>query len=110
MKALSKEMSECLANCRECHRICLQMAMTHCLEMGGAHVAPPHFQLMYLCSVICETSAKFLMIGSELHKETCRACGVVCERCAKSCEEVGDMNECVEACKRCAASCKAMAA
>jgi hypothetical protein len=109
MKTLSKQMAECLSNCQECHRVCLQMVMTHCLEKGGAHVAPAHFQLMYLCSLICETSAKFLLIGSDLHKETCRACGVVCEQCAKSCEELGDMDECVRACKRCAVTCKAMA-
>jgi hypothetical protein len=64
---------------------------------------------MLLCATICETSAKFLMSGSDLHKETCRACAVVCTRCADDCERVGDMEECVTACRRCAKTCEAMA-
>jgi len=110
MKTLSPEMTECMVNCQQCHRVCLQMSMTHCLEMGGAHVEPEHFRLMYLCSVICEASANFLMLGSDLHKETCHACAVVCAQCAESCDKIGDMEECAGACHRCAATCKAMAA
>ena len=47
---------------------------THCLEMGGERVAPQHLRLMLLCAEICETSAKFLISNSDLHKETCRVC------------------------------------
>ena len=35
--------------------------------------------------------------------------GEVCEECAKSCEQVGDMEECVETCRRCAECCRRMA-
>ena len=50
--------------------MCFSMATAHCLEMGGEHVAPDHLRLTLLCAEICETSAKFLMSNSDLHKET----------------------------------------
>jgi len=78
------------------------MATTHCLEMGGEHVAPQHLRLTLLCAEICETSAKFLMSNSDLHKETCRVCATVCAECADDCQRVGDMDECVDACRACA--------
>ena len=55
--------------------MCFSMATAHCLEMGGEHVAPDHLRLTLLCAEICETSAKFLMSNSDLHKETS---GVFC--------------------------------
>jgi hypothetical protein len=87
-------MQECLDNCLACYRTCFSMATTHCLEMGGEHVAPEHFRLMLLCAEICETSAKFLMSNSDLHKETCRVCATVCADCADDCQRGGDMGEC----------------
>jgi hypothetical protein len=110
MKRLSTEMQERLDNCLACYRTCFSMATTHCLEMGGAHVAPDHLRLMLLCGEICETSAKFLMSNSNLHKETCRVCATVCADCADDCQRVGDMDECVDACRACAESCEKMAA
>jgi hypothetical protein len=104
----SAEMEGCLQNCLDCHRTCAQMAMTHCLEMGGEHVAPDHFRLMLLCAEICRTSATFLMSGSDLHQLTCGVCAQICERCATDCERLGDMDACVEACRRCAESCRSM--
>jgi hypothetical protein len=98
-----------MQNCMDCHRTCAQMAMTHCLEMGGEHVAPDHVRLMLLCAEICRTSATFLMSGSDLHQLTCGVCAEVCGRCAKDCERIGEMDACVEACRRCAESCESMA-
>lgn len=108
MKILPPEMEECLANCLNCHRVCFSMATTHCLELGGEHVAPDHLRLVLLCAEICQTSAKFLMAGSPLHREACRACAAVCSRCADDCERIGDMEECARACRACADSCKKM--
>ena len=106
---MNPAMQECIKVCEDCHRTCLEMAMMHCLQMGGKHVEPEHFRLMINCAEICQTSANFMASGSKFHQRTCAVCADVCEACAKSCEEVGDMDACVSACRRCAASCKDMA-
>jgi hypothetical protein len=80
------------------------------LKIGGQHTEPQHFSLMMACAEICRTSAHVMLLGSELHKLTCRQCAEICEKCAADCERVGDMRECVDACRRCAESCQKMAA
>ena len=106
----SPEMQQCIRDCQECHKVCLQMAMNHCLEMGGKHTEPQHFRLMVACAEICQTSANMMLIGTDLHKLTCGVCAQICEQCAQDCERVGDMAECVQACRQCAQSCRSMAA
>jgi Mg-chelatase subunit ChlD len=65
---------------------------------------------MLACAESCETAANFMLIGTEKHKAMCRLCSEICESCAQSCKELGDMQDCVEACRRCAESCRKMAA
>jgi hypothetical protein len=109
-QAMTKQgMQECIAACEQCHRTCLQMAMTHCLAMGGKHVEAKHFQLMMNCAEICQTAADFMLSGSKFHQRVCALCAEICEACAKSCKEVGGMDDCVNACNRCAESCRKMA-
>lgn len=110
MEPISAEMRGCIEECLRCHSTCLGMAMSHCLEAGGKHVAPDHFKIMMTCAEICQTAANFMLIGTRHHAHVCRECAEICEECAKSCEQVGDMQVCVEACRRCAESCRAMAA
>ncbi len=103
-------MTQCIQMCLDCHRICYKDAMKTCLEMGGQHVAPPHFRLMMNCAEICQTSANFMLTGSELHKLTCGVCAQVCTACALSCEGLDGMEQCAQTCKRCAQMCFQMAA
>ena len=110
MQHLSDTMQDCIEKCLDCHAVCLREAMNHCLEAGGKHVEPRHFRLMITCAEICQTSANFMLSGSELHGATCGVCAQVCDACAESCEAVGDMEECVAACRACAESCREMAA
>lgn len=107
--APSAEMQKCIDDCIRCYQTCLQMAMNHCLEMGGKHVEPQHFRLMINCGEICRTAADFMLSSSPLHAQTCAVCAQVCQACAQSCEQVGDMDECVQACRQCAESCRKMA-
>lgn len=86
-------MEQCIQNCLNCHHVCYEMAMNHCLENGGKHTEPKHFRLMTTCAEICQTSAHFMLSGSELHELTCGVCAQVCESCAHDCEAVGDMVE-----------------
>jgi hypothetical protein len=104
MHRMSPEMRACIDECLRCHSVCLGTAATHCLEQGGRHVEPKHFRLMLACAEICQTSANFMLMMSEHHKRTCAVCAEVCEACARNCEEIGNMQECVEACRRCAES------
>ena len=110
MHAFSRDVTECIDACLDCHKICLGTAMTHCLEEGGEHTAPPHFRMMIDCAVICATAADFMLHKSQFHCETCHLCAIVCEACAEDCERVGGMEDCVAACWACAKHCQKMAA
>jgi hypothetical protein len=107
----SPEMQQCIQNCLDCHSICLQ-TIQHCLAMGGKHAEPSHIRLLMDCAEICQTSANFMLRGSNLHGRTCGVCAEVCARCAEDCARMGEdslMQQCAEACRRCADSCQRMA-
>jgi hypothetical protein len=107
-----QELRACIANCLNCHSVCLA-TITHCLEMGGKHAEAAHIRLMLDCAEICQISANFMLRGSAMHSRTCGGCAEICERCAQDCERFGDdtyMRACAEACRRCADTCKHMAA
>lgn len=110
MHAFSNETEACIDACLACHKTCLGMAMTHCLETGGEHVEPQHFRLMIDCAAICATAADFMSHKSQFHKQLCALCAEVCETCAADCERLTGMEECVKACRACAEHCRAMAA
>jgi len=80
--------------------------------MGGQHAEPQHIGLLLDCAEICQTSANFMLRGSDRHMRTCAVCAEVCEQCAQDCERMGDdaqMRACAEVCRRCADSCRRMA-
>jgi len=110
---LSSEMRDCIANCTDCHTICVE-TVTHCLEMGGKHAEASHIRELLDCAQACSTSADFMLRGSDLHAGTCSVCADACDHCAESCERIADGDElmlrCAEMCRRCAESCRRMAA
>jgi hypothetical protein len=110
---ISSEMQQCIDECTRCHQICL-VTVNHCLELGGRHAEPSHIGLMLDCAEICQTSADFMLRGSDRHHLTCRICADICRACAEDCERLaGDdpmMRECAEECRRCQKSCERMAA
>ena len=109
---INHDMEECIENCTECHRICLE-TMEYCLGMGGKHADAEHIGLLADCAHICQTSADFMIRGSRLHPQVCAACAAVCRRCADDCIALsGDdvqMQECAEQCAICEQSCAEMA-
>jgi hypothetical protein len=111
--AHSNDMQQCIAECQSCHALCLE-TVSHCLEMGGSHAEPRHIGLLESCAEICQTSANFMIRGSELHTRTCAACAEVCRACEADCRRLsaGDevMARCADACAQCAESCERMAA
>lgn len=109
MQQLSSEMKSCLEACQRCHAVCLQTSMQHCLEVGGKHVEPEHFRLISACAEVCRTAAALMLIGWEHHGAQCGICAQLCEDCARDCERIGGMEECVAACRACAKECRTMA-
>lgn len=106
------DMRQCIENCLQCHRVCVE-TLAYCLQKGGKHAEAKHLRLLMDCAEICQTSANFMLRGSELHTRTCFACAEVCERCADACARMGDdatMKACEDMCRRCADSCRNMSA
>ncbi len=99
-------MQQCIQNCTDCHRVCLE-TITHCLQVGGEHAAQAHIRLLLDCVQICQTSADFMIRSSELHQRTCGVCAEVCDRCAADCERMAAndpmMRQCAEMCRQMAA-------
>jgi hypothetical protein len=105
-------MEQCIENCTNCHRICLETAARHFRGDRPPQLEEAIVRLLLDCAEICRTSADFMIRGSELHAHTCRACAAVCARCADECDRMGDdpyMAACSEICRRCALSCADMA-
>ena len=103
-----QESLQCLKDCQECHDVCLRTAMNYCLKKGGKHVEPTHFRLMFNCAELCQTAAHFMLSDSPSHAVVCAACADVCEVCAKSCDELGGMEDCAQICRQSAESCREM--
>jgi len=109
---MSADMQQCIQECLTCHSVCLS-TVQHCLQMGGQHAEARHITTLLDCAEICQTSANFMLRGSELHTRTCGVCAEVCTRCAEECERMGShtqMQACAERCRRCADSCRRMSA
>ncbi len=109
---MTAEMRQCIQDCLDCHRICLETT-THCLTMGGKHAQPDHIRVMLDCADICASAANFMLRGSQFHARVCGVCTELCAACADSCQQVDPrdqtMMQCVEICRRCADSCRKMA-
>ncbi len=102
MQAFSRQEEAAVDAMLACHKTCLGMALTHCLNEGGDHVRPQHFRLMMDCAVVCATAAQFIQHKSQFHRQMCALCAEVCETCADDCVKLGGMEECVTACRACA--------
>lgn len=111
-QTMRADMVRCIQECTNCHRVCLE-TVTHCLQMGGMHAEAAHIGLLLDCAEMCQSSANFMLRGSELHARICAVCAEVCDRCGQDCERWGDdtqMQACAEACRACAEACRQMAA
>lgn len=103
-------MRACIERCQHCHDVCIE-TVTYCLEQGGNHAHVDHIALLLDCARACEVSIDSMLRGSPVHGVLCGACAEIAERCAESCEALGDdqqMQACARECRRCAASCREM--
>lgn len=101
-------MDQCIEDCLNCYTVCEQ-ALAQALS-GNSQTFSQALILIKSCAEICHTSAKFMMMNSAFHVDTCEICAKVCIECADTCESLGDegLRECIEACRVCAQSCEEM--
>ena len=107
----SAEMQQCIQDCLNCYALCTE-TVHHCLMLGGKHAEHGHIATLLACAEICRTSAATMLLGSQHHAETCRACAEICRACEADCRSMGDdetMRRCADACRRCAESCQRVA-
>jgi hypothetical protein len=109
--AVALEMQQCIDECLSCHEVCVR-TMEQWFERRGKHVAPSEIRTLSDCAAICQTSAGFMLRGSQLHSRICGVCADVCRECERECRRAGDdekLQRCADACRRCAESCERMA-
>lgn len=102
------DLDQCIENCLDCYRQC-ELALTNSYKQELERESD-HLILLSSCAEICRTSAKFMLLESPFHGETCSVCSNVCLACADSCEELDDdsLKSCILACRKCAESCAEM--
>jgi hypothetical protein len=108
MNQLSVETRHGIEDALHCHAVCTATFMTVCLETGGEHTKPQHARLMMDCAAMCQLAADLMAHKSQFHRRACALCAEICEACARDCEPMDGMEECVAACRACAQSCRAM--
>lgn len=104
-------LKDCIENCTRCSRSCLTL-IPHCLSKGGEHASADHITMLQVCALMCETSAKLMLLDSEFHHDLCKICAEVCRSCERECKRLAgtdsDMLECAQICGQCAESCERM--
>ncbi|HYX86324.1 MAG TPA: four-helix bundle copper-binding protein [Gaiellales bacterium] len=92
----------------DCHQACVE-ALSWGLQQRGEPAHLLHARLMLDCAQMCDTARDFMLRSSDFAHQAARLCADVCDRCAASCERMGEgMATCAEACRRCAAACRAL--
>ena len=109
----SHTMEQCIENCINCHRVCLETAARHFRGERSPQLEESHVRLLLDCAEICQTSANFMLRGSPYHPITCLACAELCRACEESCRTIAGEDEqlglCADACAECAQHCERMA-
>ena len=111
---LSDQMRQCIEDCQECHSLCWQVAARYLrpaqdVKSSESYIEPTYLRLLLDCAEICQTSANFMLRGSDWYRCACQMCLEVCDQCARECEKVTDdaqMQACAEVCRHCADSCQ----
>lgn len=108
---LEHNLSRCVDNCVECHKVCLE-TFSYSLATGGRHSEADHVRLLLDCAEMCQTTANFMLRHSAAYGALCEACAAVCQACADDCTAMSASNEqmraCAQICRRCAESCRAI--
>jgi hypothetical protein len=95
-----------MESCTQCHQTLMHTAMQYSLPHGGKQLMPEHFRLLVNCAELCQTTANFQLSDSPFCRQLSLLNAQMCEACAASCEEIGDLDDCVQACRQCADCCR----
>jgi len=105
---IDEAIERCIQACLDCHHVCLE-TVRYCLLLEGRRAAgSTHVRTLLDGAELCQTTADFILSGSEFFERLCAICTDVLERCAEICDEFGEdgqLKACADACRRCAASC-----
>ncbi len=114
-RSMDQDMQACIEACMQCHAVCVQtiryslQASEH--ARSNRMTEAGHMRLLLDCAAMCQTSADFMLRGSEFHPQVCGVCATVCGQCADSCDRFGEdaqLSACANACRQCASSCQRM--
>lgn len=103
-------MRSCILSCQNCSTTCSSLLVDYCMKTGGRHAAPKHVRIMLDCAEVCTTISNFMARSSTFHSAMCRLCADVCDACARSCDGLDGMAECIATCCACSKSCRAIVA
>jgi hypothetical protein len=107
---VTNEMEECIQECLNCHRVCMQV-FSHLLtlESDAQPATPDQLRLLLDCAQLCALCADFLIRASEFDTSLSHLCREACRRCQQMCETLGQIDlmvpGCAVACARCANAC-----
>lgn len=98
---------QCIDNCLECHRVCLETAL-HCFQRNQ-YLGRGFTSLLLGCSQICAINADLVEHYGGCHANICAECADICTECAAECERLADgdpqMLRCAKLCRRAAYFC-----
>lgn len=106
-----QEMKECIQNCLDCSRFCLETA-AYCRHENEKTPAALLAPILEDCAEICAMNAGLLARDSDFYMLVGLLCANVCSVCADACElhAVNDpkIDRCVKICRLTAESCAAI--
>ena len=96
------KMTDCIEACNDTREAALR-TLAWVTSEGFDNATPEFVRLLSDVAEICVTAGNFMLRGSELHHETCKACEEVCEAALEACEQSGldeieDLKEQLESC------------
>lgn len=103
-------MNDCIEACNDTREAALR-TLAWATSDGFKEATPEFIRLLSDCAEITQTAANFMLRGSELHHETCKACEEVCEAVFEACEQAGldEIEDFKDQVKTCANHCREMA-
>jgi hypothetical protein len=108
---LNEDTRRCAQACADCHQYCIE-TIVYCRQHGGLFAEADHLRTLLDCAELCQMTTDFTLRGSDLCPALWAICAEAADRCALSCDRLGDDRQtrgCAAAARRCAIVCREMA-
>lgn len=96
---------ECVTSCLSCYAACVSATKDYRSDKEDDATL---FSVLSDCALVCQTTANFLLRGSDAMGWMCAVNARICDRCARECGRQ-QLFECATACRECAALCHKLA-